>query len=113
MNLKTDLYNESKVTHPRCNLFLLLYNLNTNAIVLILIVNDLISFVINQAEQMCIADRMYKNITFCAMVCTAVDYITHRALLEEENHYHCPANKLVTMFRSALHLSRDLQQALN
>ncbi len=59
-----------------------------------------------------IADRIYKNIIFCAMVCTAVDYIMQRASLEEQNHYHCPVNKLVTMFRSALHLSGDPQQAL-
>lgn len=62
---------------------------------------------------MFITDRIYKNILFCAMVCTAVNYIMQRASLEEENHYHCPFNKLVTMFRSALHLSGDPQQALN
>ncbi len=42
-------------------------------------------------------DRNYKNILFCAMVCKAVDYIMQRALLEEQNHYHCPVNKLVTL----------------
>ncbi len=59
-----------------------------------------------------IADWIYKNILFCAMVCIAVDYIMQRASLEEQTHYHCPVNKLVTMFRSALHLSGDPQQAL-
>lgn len=34
---------------------------------------------------MCITDRIYKNIIFCAVVSTAVDYTTQRAMLEESS----------------------------